>query len=136
MRPREASMETFPHKWWFLFHPNKKDLPTCWQPINQVLGQSLLPHKPAVRTSEMALGPLRPHPHGPAPAHASQPLGRRWEPGLMCHPKSLVSLGEFFKNSQRQPHASSNPSLLVGRDFPGFLPRFIIEQSQGDFPNQ
>lgn len=90
MRPCEASMEKFPHKWWFLLHPNKKDLPTCWQPINQVLGQSLLPHKPAVRTSEMALGPRGPVltapllPMRPSPWAGDGSLASRATPNPSC----------------------------------------------------
>lgn len=109
MTPLEASMEKFPHKWWLLLHPNIKVLPTCWRLVNQVLGPSLLPHKPAVRTSEMALAATCPraHPHGPAPAHTARPLGKRWEPGLLAIPNpSRPSV-----SPSRTPSASLTPTL-------------------------
>lgn len=83
------------------------------------------------------MGPRTPQPHGPAPVHPPWTLvvGGTLA-SLSHHPPSLISFSKFFKNPQRQPRASSNPSLQCSQDFPGFLPRFIIERSWGDFPNQ
>lgn len=79
----------------------------------------------------MALKHGSPYPHGPVP----WPLvGGGTSASLSHHPLSFILFDKYSKNTQHRPHASSNPLLQSGRDFPGFLPRFIIECSQRDFP--
>lgn len=138
MRPFGVSMETAPRSGDFSSIPIRKSLPTCGWPMNQALEPRLLPHGAAI-ARDACWEDLRYSSRVPeAPIPPTHP-GPRQEAGSWLrshHPPSLISHREFFKNPPRPPSAASNPWLQRSRDFPGFLPRFIIEGSWGDFPNQ
>lgn len=110
------------HSWWLLLHLHKTEpsyllaahepRPRPESPPTYVL---LFQGTPAVRT---------PEPHLTAQLPGARPQAGPRPPSLTIRVPCLTL----------QPHTSFSPSLRGCQDFPGCLPRFLIERSRGDFP--
>lgn len=134
MRPLVAGMETGPLSGDFSSVPIRKCLLTCRWPMNQVSSHVRNACREALRgASNVPEAPISPP--GSCPPTLALGKGGTLAWPLSHHPPSLRSLGGFFENPQHQPSAPS-PAPQSCPDLPGFLPRFIIERSRGDFPNQ
>lgn len=82
-------------------------------------------------------GPRALAPQGPAPSpQPLLPLGAGG--GSLVTPSHHPSSGSASSSRTHSTSLTPPPTLCsrVGQDFPGFLPRFIIERSRRDFPNQ